>query len=224
MRRDRAFRYVIGALALASVSKLAVSATAFLQPYPVVERDIGSSFFIGAASAASETDAPAAETPLNESTGTDAAAIDAPIPDGTPEDMLAAIATERKLLDAQRAVIAQRNAEIALANAALEVETARLDELKQEVEALLERANAAHVADVDRLVGLYAAMKPKDAATIMNDLDLEVTIAVLGTMPERGAAPIMAALDPVRARALSLILLERSKLPGDRRLDRIRLH
>ena len=82
----------------------------------------------------------------------------------------------------------------------------------------------AHVADVERLVALYSNMKPKDAAAIMNDLDLEVMVTVLGTMPERNAAPILAALNPVRARAVSLILLERAKLPGDRRLDRIRLN
>lgn len=210
---ERSFRIVIGALALASVSKLAVSAAAFLEPSPLADTGYAPSYFVGAAAAASETETAPEEAPLESCTNLD----------GTPEDMLAAITAERQLLDAQSDVLAQRSAEIELANAALTVETARLDELKQEVESLLERANAAHVADVDRLVGLYAAMKPKDAAAIMNDLDLEVTIAVLGTMPERGAAPIMAALNPVRARALSLILLERAKLPGDRRLDRVRL-
>lgn len=210
---ERSFRIVIGALALASVSKLAVSAGGFLEPSPPSDASYATSYFVRAASAASETETVPEEAPLAGCTNLD----------GTPEEMLAAITAERQLLDAQSDVLAQRSAEIELANAALTVETARLDELKQEVESLLERANAAHVADVDRLVGLYAAMKPKDAAAIMNDLDLEVTIAVLGTMPERGAAPIMAALNPVRARALSLILLERAKLPGDRRLDRVRL-
>ncbi len=218
MRKDRSFRIIIGALAVAGVSKLAVSAAAFLDPYGPSDAGHGATFFVAAASAASDAAPPPPD-----------AAVESPSPDnaspqGTVEEMLAAITEERRLLEAQRAAVAQRSAEIELANAALAAETARLGELKQEVEALLDRANAAHVADIDRLVGLYAAMKPKDAAAIMNELDLEVTIAVLGTMPERGAAPIMAALNPVRARALSLILLERSKLPGDRRLDHIRLN
>jgi flagellar motility protein MotE (MotC chaperone) len=169
----------------------------------------------GAASAAADAD----ETDEAD----DNAAGETCVATGTPEEMLAVINAERKLLDDQRAALAQRRSEIDLANETLVIETARLDELKQEVEALLERANVAHVADVDRLVALYSNMKPRDAAAIMNDLDLEVTITVLGTMPERSAAPILATLNPVRARALSLILLERSKLPGDRRLDRIRL-
>ena len=88
---------------------------------------------------------------------------------------------------------------------------------------MLEKVKAAHTSDVDRLVALYRNMKPKDAATIMDDLDIEVSVMVLGTMNERDAAPIMAALNPVRARAISQIILERSKLPGDQRLDDIRL-
>lgn len=208
MKPHRPLRFVIGTLAVAGVIKLALSAASYLEPLPSGANDYPPSFFVGAASAAS--DAGEADT--------------ACVASATPEEMLAAINAERKLLDDQRAALAQRRSEIELANETLVIETARLDELKQEVEALLERANAAHVADVDRLVALYSNMKPRDAAAIMNDLDLEVTITVLGTMPERNAAPILATLNPVRARALSLILLERSKLPGDRRLDRIRLN
>ncbi len=213
MKPQRPLRYVIGTLAIASITKLALSVASQSEPLPLAAKDYAPSFFVGAASAASDAE---------EGAEADAAST-ACVATDTPEEMLAAINAERKLLEDQRTALAQRRSEIDLANETLVIETARLDELKQEVEALLERANTAHVADVDRLVALYSNMKPRDAAAIMNDLDLEVTITVLGTMPERSAAPILATLNPVRARALSLILLERSKLPGDRRLDRIRL-
>lgn len=208
-------RVAIGALALAGLGKFALSAAAYLEPHQGAASGHGSFSLISAASAAAEADrAPASPDPLP---------VSAPQRSDNPDDLLAAIASERQLLEEQRAAIEQRASEIELANEALAIETARLAELKKEVEALLERASLAHVADVDRLVALYSNMKPKDAAAIMNDLDLEVTMTVLGTMPERNAAPILAALNPVRARALSLILLERAKMPGDRRLDRVRL-
>jgi flagellar motility protein MotE (MotC chaperone) len=218
MTPPRPMRLVIGLLAVAGVGKLALSTASVLEAGSFSATSTGPSFFVGAAVAASDTgDAPSDGTAtLPEGCVPSAAS-------GTPDEMLAAISQERTLLDEQRANLARRAAEIELANEALAIETARLGELKQEVESLLERASAAHVADIDRLVSLYANMKPRDAAVIMNDMDLEVTITVLGTMPERSAAPILAALNPVRARALSLILLERAKLPGDRRLDRIRL-
>ncbi|WP_439561834.1 MotE family protein [Roseinatronobacter sp.] len=172
------------------------------------------SFFVATASAETE----------NEPDGADARHPELAMLEGDmPEDLFAAIKAERELLDAQRVALAERSAEIDLAHAMLATETARLADLKLEVEALLERASLEHVADVERLVALYSNMKPRDAAAIMNDLDLEVMVTVLGTMPERNAAPILAAINPVRARALSLILLERAKFPGDRRLNEIRL-
>jgi flagellar motility protein MotE (MotC chaperone) len=215
MKPPRSVTVVFSTLVLAGVAKLGLSAMSYVQPgHALSGADFGSSYFVTAASAATEepTAAPTEAPPL------------AGLPEGTPDEMLAAITAERELLENQRSVLAQRAAEIDLAKEMLAIETARLEELKQEVEALLERASMAHVADVDRLVALYSNMKPKDAAAIMDDLDLEVTVTVLGTMAERNAAPILAALNPVRARALSLILLERAKLPGDRRLDRIRLN
>lgn len=215
MKPPRSVTVVFGTLVVAGMAKLGLSALSYVQPgHALSGADFGSSYFVTAASAATEEPAEAL---------TEAPPLAGP-PEGTPDEMLAAITAERELLENQRSVLAQRAAEIDLAKEMLAIETARLEELKQEVEALLERASMAHVADVDRLVALYSNMKPKDAAAIMNDLDLEVTVTVLGTMAERNAAPILAALNPVRARALSLILLERAKLPGDRRLDRIRLN
>ena len=142
--------------------------------------------------------------------------------EGTPEAMLRSIKQERDLLADQKEALARRAAEVDLAAETVQIERARLGELQGEVESLLAKVEQAHTADVDRLVALYQNMKPKDAAGIMNDMDIEVTVMVLGTMAERDAAPIMAALNPVRARAVSQIILERSKLPGDQRLDNIK--
>jgi flagellar motility protein MotE (MotC chaperone) len=139
-----------------------------------------------------------------------------------PEEMLRAIAEERAQLALQKEALARRAAEIDLAREKLEIEQGRLSELKTVLENLLARVAGAQTADVGRLVALYSNMKPKEAAAIMNDLDIEVTVMVLGTMPERDAAPILANLDIVRAQAISRIILERSKLPGDQRLDNLK--
>lgn len=140
-----------------------------------------------------------------------------------PEEMLQVIQTEREFVDQQREELAKRQAEVDLASEKLKLEQARLDELKGALEGLLAKAEASQTDDVRRLVALYSNMKPKDAANIMNDLDIEVSVMVLGTMAERTAAPILAGLNPVRARAISKIILERSKLPGDQRLNNLRL-
>ncbi|KKL58970.1 hypothetical protein LCGC14_2220020 [marine sediment metagenome] len=140
-----------------------------------------------------------------------------------PEEMLTTLTRERELVAVQKDALAQRASEVELAAEQLAVDTARLETLKADLEALLARVAAARTDDVDRLVALYRNMKPKEAALTMNDLDIEVSVMVLGTMSERDAAPILAKLSPVRAQAISRIILERSKLPGDQRLEGIKL-
>ena len=83
--------------------------------------------------------------------------------------------------------------------------------------------DAAQTDDLNRLIDLYTNMKPTDAARIMDDLDIETTIMILGTMKPRTAAPILAKIPAVRARAVSKIILERSQLPGDQNLTGIKL-
>ncbi len=141
-----------------------------------------------------------------------------------PEQVLQALHEERKILEDQKNDLADREAEVALAREKLEIETAALNELKQSIEGLLGKIEAQQTEDLERLIALYQNMKPAEAAGIMNDLDIEVMIMVLGTMQPRVAAPIMAKMSPVRARAVSKIILERSKLPGDQNLNGVRFN
>ena len=43
-------------------------------------------------------------------------------------------------------------------------------------------------------------MKPRDAATIFNDLDMPVLLQVVDRMKEAKAAPVLAAMQPDKAR------------------------
>ena len=141
----------------------------------------------------------------------------------TPEEVLQSLSRERDLIAAQKDDLESRKSELALAREKLEIEKAALLELKSDIEDLLARVKAAETEDLDRLIGFYENMKPAEAARIMDDLDIEVTILVLAKMKPRVAAPILAKMSPVRARAVSKIILERSQLPGDQDLVGIRL-
>lgn len=140
-----------------------------------------------------------------------------------PEDVLRSLTRERELVAQQKQDIEDRNAELALARERLAIEKASLTELKSSIENLLARVDAAQTDDLQRLISFYKNMKPADAARIMDDLDIETTVMVLGTMNPRTAAPILAKVSPVRARAVSKIILERSQLPGDQDLVGIKL-
>lgn len=206
----RPFHLILGGLAVAGVVR---TATAILDPQDGWDAETDSAFLSAAFAAGSAGKSEKPEKPPAEP-----AAMCT-----TPEEMLQSISEERDLLEEQKARIATRESEVELAAEKLRIEEKRLTELKSEVETLLDTVKKAHTDDLDRLVALYSAMKPKQAAAIMDDLDIETSVMVLGTMPERDAAPILAQLSRVRARAISRIILERSKLPGDQRLEGLKL-
>jgi flagellar motility protein MotE (MotC chaperone) len=157
---------------------------------------------------AAETEGEAAPPPEPSPALSDPTALALP-------ELLAAIAVEREALDARSAALDAREAEIELARATVQKQNAELTKLREDVAALLEQAKGTETADVARLVKIYEAMKPAEAATILQDADLELAVLVLAAMAERNAGPIMAAMKPDRANAVARILLERSRLPGD---------
>jgi len=84
--------------------------------------------------------------------------------------------------------------------------TARIDELQtlqQRLEAL--EADRKRQDDVSwqGLVKLYETMKPRDAATIFNDLAMPVLVQVMDRMKDAKAAAVLAAMDPDKARLLT---------------------
>ena len=50
---------------------------------------------------------------------------------------------------------------------------------------------------------LYETMKPRDAATIFNDLDMPVLLSVVDRMKDAKAAPVLAAMQPDKAREVT---------------------
>jgi len=165
-----------------------------------------------------EITAPDAGTPVEA-----AAAAPKPAQCETPEDMLLLVAREREQIAEQKAEAEAKIAEAALAAEALAAEVARLEALKAEIDSFNNARSEEQQAELARLVKVYETMKPKEAATLLADLDMGTTMELFGLMKERKAAEIMAKMDPVRARAISRILVEMAKLPGDRDLSGIRI-
>lgn len=65
-------------------------------------------------------------------------------------------------------------------------------------------------AQFDELARIYQAMKPKAAAVVFEQLDMEVQMKVAQRMRERSTALVMAAMTPRAAAALSMALARRS--------------
>lgn len=89
----------------------------------------------------------------------------------------------------------------------------RLKGLEASIQELLRVHSEEEEAQLESLVRVYEAMKPKDAARIFNKLDLDILIDVVARMKERKIAPVLAAMDAETAKALTMEMATRKELP-----------
>jgi len=154
---------------------------------------------LAAAEAATPTGPPpppqaAAPTPSEEPTP--------PVTDAE-RTVLLDLRQRREELDARDAALAARESVLAAAEQKVSARVAELLALQKKLEALDVARKEREDANWQGLVKLYEAMKPRDAATIFNDLDMPVLLQVVDRMKEAKAAPILAAMQPDKARDLT---------------------
>jgi flagellar motility protein MotE (MotC chaperone) len=78
-----------------------------------------------------------------------------------------------------------------------------LQALQKKLESLDAARQQREDAGWQGLVKVYETMKPRDAAAIFNDLDMPVLLQVVDRMKEAKAAPVMAAMQPDKAREVT---------------------
>ncbi len=114
----------------------------------------------------------------------------------------------REALDARARDLNQREAELDAASRRLAERADQLSGLQAKLESL-EAGRQHHDAENwAGLVRIYEAMKPRDAAAIFDALDMQVLLQVLDRMQDRRAAPVLAAMQPDRARLATQMLAE----------------
>ena len=126
------------------------------------------------------------------------------------EDLVA----RRRALEERERELSVREALLKTAEKEIEQKYNELVSLRSEIQELLKEQSEEEKARIASLVKIYEGMKPKDAARIFNTLDLDVLISVVGRMSERKSAPILASMDPERARTLTIMLMEQKSLPN----------
>lgn len=120
---------------------------------------------------------------------------------------------QRKRLEAREATLIQKEALLQAAEQELDRKYEELVVLRENIEQLLEKQSEEEDARINSLVKIYENMKPKEAATIFNTLDLDILVEVVSRMSERKVSPVMAAMNPERARTITIMLAEQKKLP-----------
>ncbi|PLR28857.1 hypothetical protein SGCZBJ_00850 [Caulobacter zeae] len=102
---------------------------------------------------------------------------------------------------------------LAAAEAKLDAKMKTLNGMKGEIQGLLGQADSQKAAEVDRMVTVFSAMKPKDAAARLTVLDDSVRLPIAAKMKERTLAMILANMAPGDAKVLTERLA--SRFSGD---------
>jgi len=88
-----------------------------------------------------------------------------------------------------------------------------LKKIEAAVSALLKQHDEQEDKQLTSLVKIYEKMKPKDAARILEKLDMGVLLTVAERMREAKMASILAFMDDAKAKALTMELATRRRLP-----------
>jgi flagellar motility protein MotE (MotC chaperone) len=111
-------------------------------------------------------------------------------------------------LDARAAALTSREGVLAAAEKRLTTRVDELSALQAKLEALEKARHDRDDTNWAGLTKLYESMKPRDAATIFNDLDMDVLLQVVDRMKEAKAALVLAAMQPDRARQVTAQLAQ----------------
>ncbi len=129
------------------------------------------------------------------------------------EQMYKDLVERRRDLDEREKVLSGREALLDAGQQELDRKYKEMMGIRDEIKSLLKQQSEEESSRLNSLVKIYTGMKPKDAARIFNTLDMDILVEVIGKMPEGKSAPIMAAMEADRARALTTLLAEQKKLP-----------
>ena len=177
---------------------------------------------VAVAASAAETahTTPPAKAPQAEPAPSAAATPAKPSPAEPPPDvvgveerqLLQELRERRRGLDSKQQGLTEREDILKSAEQRLVARGAELAALQSKLEQLEKGRAGRDDANWASLVKVYEAMKPRDAASIFNDMDAPILLELFDRMKETKASAILAAMQPDRARlATTQLAAKRSK-------------
>jgi flagellar motility protein MotE (MotC chaperone) len=128
-------------------------------------------------------------------------------------EVLQSLAERRQQLDLRSREVEAQEALLAAAERRVEEKIAELKKLETRIAGYIRQHDEQSEAQLKSLVKVYENMKPKDAARIFEELELAVLLDVVERMKEAKIAPILASMDPGKAKSVTVELATRRKLP-----------
>ncbi|WP_309630048.1 magnesium transporter MgtE N-terminal domain-containing protein [Brevundimonas sp.] len=123
--------------------------------------------------------------------------------------IIQSLSARRTELDARDADFATTLPLMVAAEQKLDAKITALNAIKAEVQALLGQVDEREAAETARLVAVYSAMRPREAAAVFATLDDSVRLPIAAAMRPRGLSAIMAQMPAPAARELTEKLARR---------------
>lgn len=122
----------------------------------------------------------------------------------TEQQLLARLTARREELQQYEEDLSLRASIVDAAEKRIAERTTTLEALEAQISTLVDQREQMETGQFAGIVAMYETMKPKDAANIFNNLDMEVLLRVAKTMSPRKMAPILAEMSPARAQELTV--------------------
>jgi flagellar motility protein MotE (MotC chaperone) len=135
--------------------------------------------------------------------------IAAPAP-ADAEGLLAAIRERESQLEAESTRLAERAQTLEVAEAKLAEQLAAFEVAQRGLEETLALADSAAERDIARMTTVYEAMKPADAAKIVEKMELNFAAGLVVRMRPELAAQVLTGMDPERAYAITVMVASRN--------------
>ena len=125
------------------------------------------------------------------------------------KELLQHFAERRAEIERRTKEMEQREALLAAAEKRIDQKVAEMEKVRGDIQKLMNQGDEKQSAQLESLVKIYETMKPKEAARIFEELEMPVLLGVIQKMKEQKTAPILAAMDPVKAKEVTSALIER---------------
>lgn len=131
-------------------------------------------------------------------------------------EVLKQLSNRRALLDERERSLQEKTAILQAAEMRVDQKVKAMEKLRSELQAMLGQVDEQQQTQIDNLVKTYEAMKPKEAARIMQTLELPVLMGMMRQMKPAKIAPILAEMDAPKAKEITLTLAKNHQLPDTR--------
>lgn len=129
-------------------------------------------------------------------------------------EVLQQLSQRRTQLDQRAGELDQQQVVLQAVEKRIDDKLAKLEALQKSIQVSVDKENAADDARTQSLVKIYETMKPSDAAQILSQLDMPILLQMLSHMKEAKTAPILAAMDPAKAEAITTAMAKRQNPPS----------